>query len=168
MKSLRYSNISYRQQGMTLPELLLVILLLGTFAFSSSHSWHNYQQSLRLEASAYQLLAFLTQLQSEANWYNSKISLWREQYQTTWCIGRIPLAQECKVQDADIFISPYDDILLSDFSFNKMTFSGKHNTATSGHITLANSSGKITVFLTAYGRLRLCSKNIQLTGIPKC
>ncbi len=151
---------------MGLIELLVVVLLAGILAFFSISSWYSYQQAIKLETTAQQLLAFLTRLQAEANWYNKEISLWVRRH--PWCLGRSELAQQCEIQSTGIFIPPYAGIVLSEFNFKEMTFYGLRNTATPGHIQLTNASGKIRAVLTGQGRLRLCSEHRQHRGIPAC
>ncbi|MCX2959255.1 MAG: prepilin-type N-terminal cleavage/methylation domain-containing protein, partial [Serratia symbiotica] len=79
-------NIDNCQRGMTLIELLVVILIAGILTGWGVSHWHLYQQALRLEHTAQQLLAFLIRLQADANWRNRTALLW---FKTgdPWCIG---------------------------------------------------------------------------------
>ena len=133
-------------------------------AVSGFRSWQHYQQKVKLESSARQLLAFLTRLQIEASWYNQKISLWVKRDSVSWCIGHNGMVTGCKIPATGVFIPLYPDILLP--VFNRITFHGLRGTATSDHLTLSNSAGSVRVVFTGYGRLRLCSENRQLMGIP--
>ncbi|CDG48273.1 prepilin-type N-terminal cleavage/methylation domain-containing protein [Serratia symbiotica] len=58
-------NIDNCQRGMTLIELLVVILIAGILTGWGVSHWHLYQQALRLEHTAQQLLAFLIRLQDK-------------------------------------------------------------------------------------------------------
>ena len=61
---------------MTLIELLAALLIAGMLTGWGVGQWRHHQQTLRLEHTAQQLLAFLLRLQADANWRNRTTLLW--------------------------------------------------------------------------------------------
>jgi prepilin peptidase dependent protein A len=129
--------------------------------------WRHYQQALRLEQSAQQLLAFLTRLQADANWHNRNALLWFRTGED-WCIGSGTVAVSCTAATAWVFKPSYPDVQLQDFAPKEFGFYGLRNNALAGHILLANGAGHIRLVLSAKGRLRLCSEERVIRGVALC
>ncbi|MFZ1873945.1 MAG: prepilin peptidase-dependent protein [Chania sp.] len=157
----------HRQQGLSLIELLVVMLLAGMLTSWGVSQWHLYQQALRLEQTAQQLLAFLTRLQADANWRNRNALLWFKQGEP-WCIGSETAATRCTPAVGWVFTPIHLDVQLQDFTQKEMGFYGLRNNAQAGHILLANGAGRIRLVLSAKGRLRLCSEDTVIRGIALC
>lgn len=155
------------QQGLTLIELLVVIMLVGVLTSWGINQWQHYQQALRLEQTAQQLLTFLVRLQADANWHNRNALLW---FRTgkTWCIGSGIPAISCVPSDDGVFMPDYSDVELREVTQKEMGFYGVRNNAQAGHILLVNRVGQIRLVLSAKGRLRLCSEGISVRSIPLC
>ncbi|RJF53537.1 prepilin peptidase-dependent protein [Serratia inhibens] len=155
------------QRGMTLIELLVVITLAGMLTGWGVSQWRYYQQSLRLEHTAQQLLAFLTRIQVDANWRNRTALLW---FKTgdPWCIGSNQPLSGCEGHSDDLFSPHYRDVRLAAHTQKEMGFYGLRNNAQAGHIVLANGAGSLRLVLSAKGRLRLCSEDVSIRGITAC
>lgn len=163
----RYKNNPEHQQGLTLIELLIVMILAGMLISWGVSQWHHYQQALRLEQTAQQLLAFLTRLQADANWHNRNALLWFRPGKA-WCVGSGPLAVSCTAAADRAFIPEYPDVELQGFTQKEVGFYGVRNNAQAGHILLGNQAGRIRLVLSAKGRLRLCSEVTAIRSLPLC
>lgn len=163
----RYKNSPAQQQGLTLIELLIVVVLAGMLTSWGISQWRHYQQALRLEQTAQQLLAFLTRLQADANWHNRNALLWFRPGKA-WCVGSGPLAGSCTAAAGRVFIPEYPDVELQGFTQKEMGFYGVRNNAQAGHILLGNQVGRIRLVLSGKGRLRLCSEETAIRSLPLC
>ncbi|MDW5501964.1 prepilin peptidase-dependent protein [Pseudomonas lundensis] len=155
------------QRGMTLIELLVVITLAGLLTGWGVSHWRHYQQALRLEHTAQQLLAFLTRLQADANWRN-RTALLGFNTGDPWCIGSGQAPANCKALTDDVFSPGYRDVQLAGYTQKEMGFYGLRNNAQAGHILLSNGAGSLRLVLSAKGRLRLCSVGVSLRGMTIC
>jgi prepilin peptidase dependent protein A len=155
------------QQGLSLIELLVVMLLAGMLTSWGVSQWHLYQQALRLEQTAQQLLAFLTRLQADANWRNRNALLWFKQGEP-WCVGSGKEVISCVSAVGWVFTPIHIDVQLQDFTQKDLGFYGLRNNAQAGHILLANGAGRIRLVLSAKGRLRLCSEETVIRGVALC
>ncbi|KFK92387.1 MULTISPECIES: prepilin peptidase-dependent protein [unclassified Serratia (in: enterobacteria)] len=155
------------QQGLSLIELLVVMLLAGTLTSWCISQWHLYQQALRLEQTAQQLLAFLTRLQADANWRNRNALLWFKPGDP-WCVGSGTAATNCTSAVGWVFTPIHPGVQLQDFTQKEMGFYGLRNNAQAGHILLSNGAGRMRLVLSAKGRLRLCSEETVIRGIALC
>lgn len=148
-------------------ELLIVMVIAGMLTSFGVSRWHHYQQTLKLEQTAQQLLAFLTRLQSDANWHNRNALLWFRTGET-WCIGSgTPLAS-CHTQTHGVFRPEHAGITLLDFTQKEIGFYGIRNSAQAGHILLGNSAGRIRIVISAKSRIRLCSEDDTMRNIALC
>ncbi|CAI0998923.1 Tfp pilus assembly protein FimT [Serratia entomophila] len=156
-----------RQRGMTLIELLAVILIAGMLTGWGVSHWRHYQQALRLEHTAQQLLAFLVRLQADANWRNRPALLWFKAGEP-WCIGSGEPPPDCVSAPGELYLPHYRDVLLSAHTGKDFGFYGLRNSAQGGHIVLSNGAGSLRLVLSARGRLRLCSERLNVRGIALC
>ncbi|HGM5493011.1 TPA: prepilin peptidase-dependent protein [Serratia fonticola] len=163
----RYQNNPEHQQGLTLIELLIVMILVGMLTSWGVSQWHHYQQALRLEQTAQQLLAFLTRLQADANWHNRNALLWFRPGEA-WCVGSGPQAVACTAAAGRAFIPEFPDVELQGFTQKEVGFYGVRNNAQAGHILLGNQAGRIRLVISAKGRLRLCSEVTASGSLPLC
>ncbi|MBC3214007.1 prepilin peptidase-dependent protein [Serratia fonticola] len=163
----RYKNSPEHQQGLTLIELLIVMVLAGMLTSWGVSQWHHYQQTLRLEQTAQQLLAFLTRLQADANWHNRNALLWFRPGKI-WCIGSGPQVASCTAVANRVFTPEHLDVELQGYTQKEMGFYGVRNNAQAGHILLGNPAGRIRLVLSAKGRLRLCSEETAILSLPLC
>lgn len=157
-----------RERGMTLIEIMVVIALIAICSLWGAQSWRAYQQALILEQHAQRLRSYLTQLQAEANAYNRSIVLWVIAGHQG-CVGYSAKAENCGLQAAlPQFQSSDPNVEIIDFTDKVMGFYGIRNAAQAGHITLSNSAGSLRVILSSRGRLRICSENKAMLGMPLC
>lgn len=111
---------------------------------------------------------FLTHVQTDAFWLNRSALLWQS-HSEHWCIGSgLQPTNGCSQQDGWLFSPEYPDITLAEYMPENMGFYGLRNTAQPGHITLANSSGRIRLVISNQGRMRLCSEQHSQGRIPLC
>jgi len=158
---------SGKEQGMTLIEIMMVLGLIALCSLWMIRGWQGYQQALKLEQSVQQLRLYLTALQAYANWHNSTAVLWIIDG-PGGCVGSETPAISCHHAGENSFKLPDEKIAVSHYSEKNMGFYGRRNAALAGHITLKNTAGAIRVVLSARGRLRLCSEETPLLGLPIC
>ncbi|WP_431225704.1 prepilin peptidase-dependent protein [Serratia sp. L9] len=163
----RHQDTLYRQQGLTLIELLVVMVLVAMLTSWGISQWQHYQQTLRLEQTAQQLLAFLTRLQADANWRNRNALLWFRPGEP-WCVGSGTPVAACNEQADWVFTPELAGVELQDFTQKDMGFYGVRNNAQAGHILLSNPAGRIRLVLSAKGRLRLCSEETVIRSVALC
>lgn len=163
----KHRDRRYYQQGLTLIELLIVIVLAATLTAWGVNQWHHYQQLLRLEQTAQQLLAFLTRLQADANWHNRNALLWFKAGKP-WCLGSGKPVVNCVTTAGWVFTPEHQDVELHGFTQKEMGFYGLRNNAQAGSLVLANQAGRLRVVLSGKGRLRLCSEETVIRGIALC
>ncbi|PVZ85318.1 prepilin-type cleavage/methylation domain-containing protein [Serratia sp. S1B] len=163
----KYYTNPYQQQGLTLIELLLVIVLVSMLTSWGVSQWHHYQQLVRLEQTALQLQAFLMRLQADANWHNRNALLWLVPGER-WCVGSGTPMPTCPSQLNGLFTSEHSGVVLQEFTQKEMGFYGVRNNAQAGHLVLSNPVGRIRLVLSARGRIRLCSEEVAIRSIPPC
>lgn len=160
-------QISGKEQGMTLIEIMMVLGLIALCSLWMIRGWQGYQQALKLEQNVQQLRLYLTRLQAYANWHNSTAILWVLDG-PGGCVGTQTPAISCHHAGENTFRLPDEKIEVSHYSEKNMGFYGRRNAAQAGHITLKNSAGGIRVVLSARGRIRLCSEDEALLGLSVC
>lgn len=157
-----------KQQGMSLIEILVVIMLISICSLWGMQSWQSYQQALRLEQNAQRLRLYLISLQTQANAYNRSIILWAIGG-VQGCVGYSLRPTSCTSSDSMAhFMVSEPDMEILDFTEKVMGFYGIRNAAQAGHITLRNSAGSIRLVLSARGRIRLCSEGKPMPGSALC
>ncbi|KAA8997619.1 prepilin peptidase-dependent protein [Affinibrenneria salicis] len=159
-----------RQQGFTLPELLMAIMLVALMAGGGLRSGHAYLQALRLEQHARQLLDFLTRAQAGARWHNHNRTLWVIHAGSGWCLvtGFSPAGGCPSAGGARVFMPDDRRIELAEYTARRFDFYGLRNAAQPGHLTLANPAGRIRLVISVRGRLRLCSERQAILALPRC
>lgn len=157
-----------KQQGMSLIEILVVIMLMSICSLWGLRGWQDYQQALRLEQNAQSLRLYLVGLQTQANVYNRSIIIWAIGG-LQGCVGYSVRPETCATSASlPRFVVSEPHMELVDFTEKVMGFYGIRNGAQAGHITLRNSAGGIRLVLSARGRIRLCSEGKRMSGLPLC
>lgn len=157
-----------KERGMTLIEMLMVIILIAMCSLWGLQGWQRYRQSMLLEQNAQGLRLYLTAVQAEANAYNRSMVLWAIEG-FGGCVGHASPPTECRSQgNPSRFVVSAPTLEVLDFTNKVMGFYGIRNAAQAGHITLRNSAGSLRIILSARGRLRICSEGKTMRGIPLC
>ena len=153
-------------------ELLVVLTIVALMAGGGLHGWIQYQQAIRLEQSAQQLLDFLSRVQANAYWHNETRMAKLIPQGELWCMvaGQNEKQTEntCRENHPGQFVRRTQDVVLAKFTSNIFTFFGLRNAAQAGHISLSNSAGQLRLIISVRGRMRLCSESQAVLAIPLC
>ncbi|GLY59988.1 prepilin peptidase-dependent protein A [Pectobacterium carotovorum subsp. carotovorum] len=153
-------------------ELLVVLTIVALMAGCGLHGWMQYQQAIRLEQSAQQLLDFLSRVQANAYWHNETRTVKLIPQGERWCmvVGQNEKQAEetCRENHSGQFVRRTQDVVLAKFTSNVFTFFGLRNAAQAGHISLSNSAGQLRLIISVRGRIRLCSEAQVVLAIPLC
>ncbi|BES83785.1 prepilin peptidase-dependent protein [Pectobacterium araliae] len=153
-------------------ELLVVLTIVALMAGGGLHGWVQYQQAIRLEQSAQQLLDFLSRVQANAYWHNETQTVKLQQQGALWCIvvgqSEKQVEEVCRENHLGQFVRRSQDVVLTTFTSNVFTFFGLRNAAQAGHISLSSAAGKLRLVISVRGRMRLCSESQAVLAIPLC
>ncbi|MEI7239577.1 MULTISPECIES: prepilin peptidase-dependent protein [Pectobacterium] len=161
-----------QRRGFTLLELLVVLTIVALMAGGGLHGWIQYQQAIRLEQSAQQLLDFLSRVQANAYWHNETRTVKLIPQGELWCMvagqNEKQAEETCRENHPGQFVRHTQDVVLAKFTSNVFTFFGLRNAAQAGHISLSNSAGQLRLIISVRGRIRLCSESQAVLAIPLC
>ncbi|MDY4314542.1 prepilin peptidase-dependent protein [Pectobacterium actinidiae] len=161
-----------QRRGFTLLELLVVLTIVALMAGGGLHGWIQYQQAIRLEQSAQQLLDFLSRVQANAYWHNETRTAKLIQQGERWCMvagqNEKQTEETCRENHPGQFVRRTQDVVLATFTSNVFTFFGLRNAAQAGHISLSNAAGQVRLIISVRGRMRLCSESQVVLAIPLC
>lgn len=153
-------------------ELLVVLTIVALMAGGGLHGWIQYQQAIRLEQSAQQLLDFLSRVQANAYWHNETRTVKLIPQGELWCMvagqNEKQAEETCRENHLGQFVRRTQDVVLAKFTSNVFTFFGLRNAAQAGHISLSNSAGQLRLIISVRGRIRLCSEEQVVLAIPLC
>lgn len=153
-------------------ELLVVLTIVALMAGGGLHGWIQYQQAIRLEQSAQQLLDFLSRVQANAYWHNETRTMKLIPQGELWCMvvgqNEKQAEEKCHENHPGQFVRRTQDVVLAKFTSNVFTFFGLRNAAQAGHISLSNSAGQLRLIISVRGRIRLCSEAQVVLAIPLC
>lgn len=171
-------NIGEPSRGVTLLELLVVMIIVALLAGGGLRAWTGYQQALRLEQGAQQLLVFLSRAQAKAYWHNETRTIRLMQQGEYWCMDSgadseggslgCSAGNGCCDDSGLQFRRMSKDLAVIRSTSDVFAFYGLRNTAWPGHITLSNPAGKVRLVISVRGRMRLCSETQQVLAIPLC
>ncbi|RLM25889.1 peptidase [Brenneria alni] len=170
--------VNRQLRGVTLLELLVVLTIVALLAGGSLHTWAGYQQALRLEQGAKQLLDFLNRVQANAYRLNETRMVRLMRQDEYWCMNdgvgggseRVSCGKGnvCCEDNGRQFMRANKDIAVSAYTRDTFAFYGLRNAAQAGHITLMNSAGRLRLVISVRGRMRLCSEAQPVLAIPLC
>lgn len=153
-------------------ELLVVLTIVALMAGGGLHGWIQYQQAIRLEQSAQQLLDFMSRVQANAYWHNETRTAKLIPQGELWCMvmgqNEKQAEETCRENHPGQFVRRTQDVVLAKFTSNVFTFFGLRNAAQAGHISLSNSAGQLRLIISVRGRMRLCSEAQAVLAIPLC
>ncbi len=153
-------------------ELLVVLTIVALMAGGGLHGWIQYQQAIRLEQSAQQLLDFLSRVQANAYWHNETRTAKLIPQGELWCMvtgqNEKQAEETCRENHPGQFVRRTQDVVLAKFTSNVFTFFGLRNAAQAGHLSLSNSAGQLRLIISVRGRMRLCSEAQAVLAIPLC
>ncbi|QMB04886.1 prepilin peptidase-dependent protein [Citrobacter freundii] len=148
-----------KQQGYTLIETLVAMLIIITLSASGLYGWQRWQQQQRLWQTVVQVQDYLLQLREDANWHNRDHVIGVIREGASWCLVSSAAAQNtCKPASALVLIPRWDDVEMADIT-PSLAFFGLRNTAWAGHIGLKNAAGERWVVISSWGRIRLCERD---------
>ncbi|HEB0854654.1 TPA: prepilin peptidase-dependent protein [Citrobacter braakii] len=148
-----------KQQGYTLIETLVAMLIIVALSATGLYGWQRWQQQQRLWQTACQVRDYLLQLREDANWHNRDhvISVIREG--ASWCfVSSADAHESCKPSSPWLFMPLWDDIEMVEIT-PSLAFFGLRNTAWAGHIRLKNAAGELNLVVSGWGRIRLCERD---------
>lgn len=169
------------QQGFTLVEMVIVIVLLGIILTIGVPSYNSLMDSTRVKGAANAVNAFLVNAKSEAIKQNMTVHavVQVEGSGATWCLGMSTTAGcncltpgSCQIsgQDRTVSFASYKGVLLNgpddghSFSFSPLrgTVTGQET------VELESDEGKsVSVTVSQLGRVRSCSSG-GWGGYPSC
>ncbi|ACS86788.1 prepilin peptidase-dependent protein [Musicola paradisiaca] len=156
------------QQGFTLVELMMVMVIVALVLNIGVRGWLAQQQAITLEQQARQLLHFMSGVQMSAYWHNRNEALWLFRQPERWCVGSGEPPLQCPPDGNRTFTRPEKTVALVETTSERLVFYGVRNTSQSGHITLGNGAGRVRLVVSVRGRLRLCGESGPLLAIPAC
>lgn len=145
--------------GFTLPELLIVMVIVSMLSLGAVTGWVSWQQRQQLDEHARQVQHFLLRLRGEANWFNQQRLLWHRQ-SGVWCIGSGEEQASCENDRRDVLRSSHESVVLQSLT-DGMGFYGRRNMAKAGRIVIANAAGQRHIIVSSRGRVRVCKESCQ-------
>ncbi|HGN1707286.1 TPA: prepilin-type N-terminal cleavage/methylation domain-containing protein [Providencia rettgeri] len=153
------------QKGFTLIEILAVLFICSLTTGSGLYQWQLQLEKHRLIDAARQISEFIYSQVIEGIYLNRYQILFVKVAKVDW---------ELVVSDANtnqevgkMTAKKYPGIEISKTSRSSVQLYGKQGTSRAFSVELKNKNSTITVYMSALGRIRVCSHQ-KLVGIAKC
>ncbi|HBU8850262.1 MULTISPECIES: prepilin peptidase-dependent protein [Citrobacter] len=148
-----------KQQGYTLIEMLVAMLIIVSLSATGLYGWQRWQQQQRLWQTTCELRDYLLQLREDANWHNRDhtIAVIREE-ERECLVSSLAQQTTCLPRSALVFTPRWHDIAIAEIT-PSLAFFGLRNTAWAGHIRLKNPAGEWRLVVSPWGRIRLCERD---------
>ncbi|POT56524.1 prepilin-type cleavage/methylation domain-containing protein [Citrobacter amalonaticus] len=148
-----------REQGYTLIEIMVAMLLIAALSATGLYGWQHWQQQQRLWQTASQARDYLLYLREDANWHNRDHTITAGREGASWClISSLAEQSTCTPDSPWVFTPLWADVDLVEVT-PSLAFFGLRNTAWAGHIRLKNGAGEWRLVVSAWGRIRLCERD---------
>jgi len=150
-----------KQQGYTLIETLVAVMLVITLSAAGVHGWQGFQAHQRLWQTAWQVRDYLELLRDDANGHNRDhvISVTREG--NGWClISSVNNDAGCSARNPFAMKPLAADVALVNIT-PTLKFYGLRNTAWAGHILVRNTAGAWQIIVSKWGRIRMCQQTSE-------
>lgn len=154
-----------RQKGFTLIEILVVLFICSLVVLPALYNWQQQLQRFRLIDAARQVAGFIYSNLMEGIYLNQYRVLNVNNVQGSWSLVVNNVAT-CK-EISRLSDSKFEGISIKKTTRTSVELYGKQGTSHAFSIELQNGSEAITIYLSAMGRLRGCSKQ-KMVGIPRC
>ncbi|KPD04392.1 prepilin-type N-terminal cleavage/methylation domain-containing protein [Moellerella wisconsensis] len=156
-----------RQNGFTLIEVMVVLLILSLILSSGLYGWHHQQQQIRLLETVRRVADFIDSQLTDAIYLNDekilKISISSEG--EPW---KLEVHSKAGTQSyRSSFADQFSDVLLITTNRSDISFYGKQGTTHGFSLTFENEAGRALVVVSSLGRVRICSI-IKRQGVSKC
>ena len=164
--------------GFTLLELMVSIAVMAIIATTVVPSFNSMKEKHKMRGAAETISSDLQLARSEAIKTNQNVSLsFSGNGTTNWCYGindsngcDCSVDNACLVDGNPVRVSSSNEFsninLATNFSGQTTTFDPDRGTTNSGTITLTTEGKTITIFLSAIGRISLCSDDYS--SYPDC
>ena len=163
-----------KQRGFTLIEMIVVMLIVSLTLSYGVYHWHQQQQRIQLIETANRIAYFIHANLIDGIYLNLekilKIVVHPTEWQLTFYISNPSNSRYHINSGAQHFEPPFEDIQLYHANRTNIHFYGKEGTSYGFSLSIQNSVGRISVIVSALGRIRLCSNfsNLKIRGIAQC
>lgn len=154
--------------GFSLLELLAIICISAILATIGIHNWKALQLRNELVSTTEKLAYFLNEVQFKAYTTNNTYNL--HLFSSPWCLTITQGDRPDSCDHGELqFIKPNNSVVINGLTDKKIiSFWGRRNMAQTVSFQLKNDIGMSKVFISFRGRIRFCSQNNYLAGLPAC
>ena len=143
--------------GFTLPELALVLLITALLSGGGSLLWQGWRVQQQLAETATGLQLFLTGVREYANRTNQTLLLSVYPAEGSWCVDTRPAGQRngCSRTGRFVWLAPYPQVPLLTVNGDP-GFYGRRNVARAGSLEFGTPAGRRRVIISSRARIRVC------------